>query len=167
MTRIITAKHKHFRSGILILLFIFLDLISKYLVINTLDGVFHVFPGIISLEITRNPGIALGLFTWAASIIPYIIPLGIGVVFFFYWKTSPDKTWEFYGYVCILGGATGNYIDRLITGTVTDFIRLDFFGRFFPYIFNVADVIICTGVGCILLQLILDIRSNSDASGPV
>ncbi len=153
------------KAGLIILFFIFLDLASKHLVVTYLDDTLKIIPGILSLEKVQNPGIALGMFARAGAVIPYLIPVGIGIVIYFFWNTPPGKSWEFHGYAFILGGAVGNYVDRLLTGTVTDFIRLDFLGRLFPYIFNVADIIICVGVGLIILQLILDIRRKTDAPG--
>lgn len=46
------------------------------------------------------------------------------------------------GFLLILAGAVGNYVDRLARGYVVDFIRV-------PYwpVFNVADVLVVVGVG--------------------
>lgn len=53
------------------------------------------------------------------------------------------------GFGLILGGATGNIIDRLTVGQVTDFLEFTFIS--FP-VFNVADALIDTGLGIILLK---------------
>ncbi len=158
------ACNNYIKAGILLVLFIILDLLTKWLVISYLDDIIRPLPGVISLEKTQNPGIALGMLPGAQNILPFVIPVGIVIIAFFLWKTPPSKPWEFYGYVCILGGAIGNYIDRILNGKVTDFIRMDFLGHLFPYIFNVADIIICTGVGFVILQLILDMRRKSHVS---
>jgi signal peptidase II len=55
----------------------------------------------------------------------------------------------FAGIGAVLGGATGNLLDRLARGGVVDFVDL----RVWP-VFNVADAAIVTGVGLLLLAVV-------------
>jgi signal peptidase II len=58
---------------------------------------------------------------------------------------------------CILGGAVGNVIDRLLHGYVVDF--LDFYwGRWHFPAFNVADAAITVGAGLLILDELLRVR---------
>ena len=57
---------------------------------------------------------------------------------------------DLYGYSFILGGTTGNGIDRIFRGYVIDFINLDFIN--FP-VFNIADISINIGFILILFSL--------------
>jgi signal peptidase II len=50
----------------------------------------------------------------------------------------------------ILGGATGNLIDRAIRGRVIDFMRAHYYDLNYP-VFNVADSAITIGVALIVL----------------
>lgn len=50
----------------------------------------------------------------------------------------------------ILGGALGNFIDRLLYGKVTDFLDFYIFGYDYP-VFNVSDI--CVNIGTILLAI--------------
>ena len=50
----------------------------------------------------------------------------------------------------IIGGGTGNIFDRIVFGSVTDFLHIDF-GLFKTGIFNLADVSIMFGTACILV----------------
>lgn len=71
--------------------------------------------------------------------------------------------WEQLGYGCILSGALGNGIDRLLAGEVVDFfdfrlLRVPVFSlqtfdlQWIPFpIFNVADICINIGVVCLLI----------------
>jgi signal peptidase II len=59
-------------------------------------------------------------------------------------------------YGLILGGATGNLIDRVIYGYVIDFIEVKIFNYNFP-IFNLADSFI---VIAFILLLIIEIRKD-------
>ncbi|HXN48456.1 MAG TPA: signal peptidase II [Bryobacteraceae bacterium] len=58
------------------------------------------------------------------------------------------------GLALILGGAVGNLYDRVIPGTVTDFLEL-YVGSFRWPAFNVADSAISIGAGLVLLDLLL------------
>lgn len=60
----------------------------------------------------------------------------------------------------VIGGALGNAFDRLFYGYVIDFYHFHV-ARFSWYIFNLADVAICVGVGLLLLEGLL---GRSDAS---
>ena len=55
------------------------------------------------------------------------------------------KNIEVLGYVCILGGAVGNFLDRIQNGSVLDFIIVNYNQIYFPAIFNVADILISFG----------------------
>lgn len=68
--------------------------------------------------------------------------------------------------VCILGGAVGNVIDRLLYGYVVDFLDFHwswlsplFTGGHFPA-FNIADSAITLGAGCLILDEILRVRRS-------
>lgn len=57
--------------------------------------------------------------------------------------------------VCFLiGGGMGNIYDRIVYGSVTDFVHLDLV-LFRTGIFNLADVSIMIGIGLMLVQTIL------------
>ena len=61
----------------------------------------------------------------------------------------PFQSWTAcVGLGAALGGATGNLIDRLRRGTVTDFIDL----RLWP-VFNLADAFIVAGLGVVLWSI--------------
>ncbi|MEZ0307860.1 MAG: signal peptidase II [Ramlibacter sp.] len=58
---------------------------------------------------------------------------------------------------CILGGAIGNVVDRLLHGYVVDFVQVHWAGWYFPA-FNVADSAITVGAACLILDEILRVR---------
>ncbi|MEO1127008.1 MAG: signal peptidase II, partial [Cyanobacteria bacterium J06639_16] len=67
------------------------------------------------------------------------------------------------GYGCVLGGALGNGIDRMLAGQVVDF--LDFRLINFP-IFNLADVFINIGIVCLLISAFFYSDNGSPSGGP-
>ena len=58
---------------------------------------------------------------------------------------------------CILGGAVGNVIDRVLYGYVVDFLDFHWAGMHFPA-FNVADSAITVGAMGLLLDELLRVR---------
>lgn len=53
---------------------------------------------------------------------------------------------------CIIGGGLGNLYDRILFGSVTDFMHIDL-GFFQTGIFNMADVSVMVGMGLLLMHL--------------
>jgi signal peptidase II len=60
---------------------------------------------------------------------------------------------------CILGGAIGNVIDRLLHGYVVDFLDFHLRSWHFPA-FNVADSAITIGAACLILDELLRVRRS-------
>jgi signal peptidase II len=60
---------------------------------------------------------------------------------------------------CILGGAIGNVVDRLMHGYVVDFLDFHWNGMHFPA-FNVADCAISVGAMCLILDELLRVRKT-------
>ena len=58
---------------------------------------------------------------------------------------------------CILAGALGNVMDRLLYGYVVDFLDFHWRGMHFPA-FNVADSAITIGAACLILDELLRVR---------
>ncbi|MDO8448516.1 MAG: signal peptidase II [Rhodoferax sp.] len=58
---------------------------------------------------------------------------------------------------CILGGAIGNVIDRIMYGYVVDFLDFHWLNWHFPA-FNVADSAITIGAACLILDELLRVR---------
>lgn len=107
-----------------------------------LDRFFH-------LTLVQNQGIAFGLFQGAEKALLVVITLSIGLLVVFGLRTGSGRWLTQWGIGLILGGALGNWIDRIRVGAVIDF--LDF--RIWP-VFNFADTAITVGVGLFLLELL-------------
>ena len=63
-------------------------------------------------------------------------------------KSDPVKR---YTLLLVLGGALGNFFDRLIYKAVPDFIDFHV-GNFHWFIFNVADIFITSGVVLLIIK---------------
>ena len=89
------------------------------------------------------------------TLLPLIV-LGFGVGFLFIKNNLPKPV--ILGFTFVMGGGIGNIYDRLVHGTVTDFLHIDF-GIFHTGIFNLADVSILLGVFIVLLDSVVNGRT--------
>lgn len=111
-----------------------------------------VIPGIVNLVYTRNPGGAFGLLKDAPAEVRFAVLLVIsalvaGVLAYMIWRGASGR-WVL---AAILGGAIGNLYDRLLFGSVTDFVQV-FIGSYEWPSFNVADSAISVGAVLLLLS---------------
>lgn len=129
---------------LLTIVVILIDQISKFFVVKFLyQGQLDIIPNIFSLTYVENYGTAWGLFAEFNAVIQVILPIVIiGILMYFSYTSKSNSDIVFSTF--ILGGAIGNYIDRMMRGFVVDF--LDF--KVWP-VFNFADVMIV--IGCILM----------------
>jgi signal peptidase II len=72
-------------------------------------------------------------------------------------KSHPGQRLFSFAMACILGGAIGNVIDRLVYGYVIDFLDFHLRSWHFPA-FNVADAAITVGATCLILDELLRVR---------
>ncbi len=111
----------------------------------------------------NNTGAAFGLLPTAGTIFT-VVALGVSVAIVYYFPRVPETQVVVRVALALqLGGAVGNLIDRMLLGTVTDFISL----ASFP-VFNVADASITVGVALLLAAMwVQDRRSRTqvDAEG--
>ena len=124
-----------------------IDLVSKLLVSNLMEvsESIKIINNFFYLTYVRNTGAAWSIFannTWFVLVVSGLIILGI--VFYIY-KNKPQDKLEKVAYGLVLGGASGNFIDRIVYGYVIDFFDMYIFGYDYP-IFNMADIFIVVGV---------------------
>ena len=157
---------------IIFALLIFFDQFTKYLAVLKLgeSGKYDVIPGFISFEmlLNGNTGGAWGIFS-GKMVFFYVITLVFAaVIVFFIYKANKAQIVEFASsevnyklirhfqmfemiLVCLLGGAFGNFIDRIRLHYVIDFLSFQFID--FP-IFNVSDCIICISIVFLFICII-------------
>jgi signal peptidase II len=86
------------------------------------------------------------------SVLPlFILGVGLGILFL---KTNMPR-YMVLGFACVIGGGIGNIYDRVVHGSVTDFLHIDF-GFFQTGVFNMADVSVLTGVLIVLINSYLE-----------
>ena len=89
----------------------------------------------------------------------FFTAIGVAATVFIVWmlRSHPGQKLFSFALACILGGAVGNVVDRLIHGYVVDFLQFHWAGWYFPA-FNVADSAITIGAVCLILDELLRVR---------
>jgi signal peptidase II len=120
----------------------------------------------LDLLLTRNSGISFGLFNGAIGPNAMVFSLAAVAVVavLIYWLSRVETVFLAVAIGLIIGGAVGNVIDRLLDGSVIDFLDFHIGSWHWPA-FNVADSAICLGVVAMLLEGLLFRRSGSQAKG--
>jgi signal peptidase II len=85
------------------------------------------------------------------------IGLGAAAFIIYLLRSHAGQRLFSFALACILGGAIGNVIDRLLHGYVVDFLDFHWAGYHFPA-FNVADAAISVGAACLILDELLRVR---------
>ena len=109
----------------------------------------------LNIYLIWNEGIAFGLFSLDDNYLYNILTLIILIVIIIIlYLVAKNKGFKRYSLIFILGGATGNFFDRIFYKAVPDFIDFHI-GNFHWFIFNVSDIFITIGVICMItLELI-------------
>lgn len=142
---------------LLIFLIVAVDQITKFLINKSiiLYGLHVVINNLLYLTHYENNGVAFSLLQNKRLI---FIPISIAVllVMGYFFTKSRNKLCKI-SLLFITSGATGNLIDRILKGSVTDFIEIHLGSIALP-ILNIADLFIISGT--ILLAYYLLFESN-------
>lgn len=89
----------------------------------------------------------------------FFTAVGIAAAIFIVWMLRSHAGQKLFSFAlaCILGGAIGNVVDRLLRGYVVDFVQVHWHGWYFPA-FNVADSAITVGAACLILDELRRVR---------
>jgi signal peptidase II len=150
----------------LIALIVFLiDQGTKYLIATRLEIAeqIPVIKDFFIITSHRNRGAAFGILEgqqWFFIVITVIVVAGI-----VWYLNKARKTRKLLptALALVLGGAVGNFLDRILNGEVVDFLMFNFGSYTFP-IFNVADSCIVIGVGLIILDTLLDVKGEQEVT---
>jgi len=119
-------------------------LITSGMGLNTVN---EVIPGLLDIVYFRNTGSAFGIMRGASSLKTVLMTLlTIGAIIFIAFLAHRSRdAFQAIAASLISGGALGNLIDRLIGGSVVDFIDVHIGAYHWPA-FNLADSAISIGV---------------------
>ena len=148
----------------LIALIVFLiDQGTKYLISTRLElhEQISVIGNFFLITSHRNRGAAFSILQdqrWFFIIITVVVVVGI---IWYLNKARTNRKLLPLALSLVLGGAIGNFLDRLVSGEVVDFLMFSFGSYTFP-IFNVADSSIVIGVALIILDSLRDLKGGEE-----
>jgi signal peptidase II len=117
-----------------------------------------VVPGFLDLTHVRNTGAAFGFlntadFPFKMVVIPVIATAALIAVGMYQANLGHHQLAARIGLALIIGGAAGNLLDRIATGSVVDFVDV-YWRAYHFWAFNVADSAITVGVVIMILDTI-------------
>ena len=142
------------------LIILFCVLLDRYtkneVIINFSENVFFI-NNFINIDLIWNTGIGFGFLSTESSLIYNLVSALVGavIVILCYFTIISEVTDKLI-YAIIIGGAIGNFYDRLIFNAVPDFIDLHY-DRYHWFTFNVADIFITL---CIIIFLTNEFLKN-------
>jgi len=151
---------------VLIIILFLIDRISKIYILklaelnNAVD--IYITP-YLNLYLIWNKGVAFGLISFDDQFIYNLITFVIALIIItLIVVTAKSKDIKKYFYMMIIGGALGNFFDRVYYSAVPDFIDLHV-GNFHWFVFNIADIFITIGVICLITaEMITDKNINNE-----
>ena len=148
----------------LIALFVIaIDQVSKWIIVKEMElgESIPIIDNVLYITSHRNRGAAWGILEnkmWFFYVITVIF-----VIFILFYMKKYAKTDKLLGISLglILGGAIGNFIDRVVRKEVVDFIHTYIFSYNFP-VFNIAESALCVGVALIIIQTLLEGKNTKE-----
>ena len=145
-------KKENFYLLIVVLIIFSLDRYSKNVIMkNFSENVFYI-NDFVNFDLIWNTGIGFGLLDFNSEFIYKSITILIAflIILLIYFASISDK-YDSIVFAIIIGGALGNFYDRVTINAVPDFIDFHF-GQFHWFTFNVADIFITIGVILFLMK---------------
>lgn len=142
---------------VIALIIIGIDQLTKWIVIKTMElgEQITIIENFFYLTSHRNSGAAWGILQGQMMLFYIITIIVVIVLVYFMQKYAKNDKLLAISLSFILGGAIGNFIDRLIQQEVVDFFDFVIFGYDFP-IFNIADSALTIGVILCIIAMIID-----------
>jgi signal peptidase II len=140
-----------------------LDQWTKWLIIENMElgESIPIIDSFFYITSHRNTGAAWGILEGKMWFF-YIITIIVVFALLYYLKKSVNEGVLFrFSLALMLGGAIGNFIDRVIRQEVVDFIHTYPFGYNFP-IFNIADSSLVIGVALLMIYMVKEERKTKE-----
>jgi len=147
-------------------LIVLIDQITKWLVVSYMDlgERFPLIDGFLYFTSHRNRGAAWGMLQGQLWLFYAITVMVIIYIIYYWYRNGRGNRILEMALALLLGGAAGNFIDRLFRREVVDFIDVYIFSYDFP-IFNVADSALTIGVIMLFCYLFWEERKAKKVKG--
>ena len=145
-------KNYFFNYFILIFSIFLIDQISKYFVINIFENQINeiYLTSFLNFQLIWNEGIAFGLLSFDNNLYYNLVTLLIFFIIIILLFLIKSQSQYPYLYSMIVGGALGNFVDRIRFSSVPDFIDFHI-SNFHWFVFNIADIFVSLGVFCLII----------------
>ena len=144
---------------LLTLMVLLLDHLTKYLVSIRMElrGSIEIIPGYLRLSYVRNSGVAFGFFqdldmAWKPYLLGGLAIVAVVVIVIYSWRMPADRSFLQGALALTMGGILGNFADRIMNGSVVDFIEVHVNDSFHWPTFNIADSAITLGIAMLLID---------------
>jgi len=145
----------------LALIILIVDQFTKFLILGSYRlGDSTTITSFFNIVRAHNTGAAFSFLAAASGWQRWLFTgIGVAATVFIVWMLRSHAGQKLFSFclACILGGAIGNVIDRLLHGHVVDFLQVHWAGWYFPA-FNVADSAITIGAVGLILDELLRVR---------
>ena len=117
-----------------------------------------IVPGLVDFTHVRNTGAAFGIlnaadFPFKTVVIALVATVALIGVALYAANLAPHQRVARAGLALIIGGAAGNLIDRVVAGSVVDFVDV-YWRTYHFWAFNLADSAISIGVSLMILDIL-------------
>ena len=144
----------------IILLIFGLDRYSKIEIINNFSDTSVYLNDFLNFDLIWNTGIGFGLLKSNTALFYNLISILIGlVVIILFFLALRSKSFDKIIYSIIIGGALGNFYDRVFYNAVPDFIDIHY-RNFHWFTFNIADIFITVGIIALIIYDFFKINKN-------
>jgi len=145
-------------------LFVFaLSQLGSYLIDSNLPiRETYVVNSVLHITHVRNFGGVFGLFQGAGNIFSIVSGIVIVLFVFFVYGYNDYNVFHYICFGLVLGGGASNICDRMIYGSVIDFIDVQGI-PYWHFVFNTADVMIHLGVWPIMLMSMIGKKVEESA----
>ena len=153
-------KIENFNFLLIILIIFALDRYSKIEIIKNFSDKAFNYNSFLNFDLIWNTGIGFGLLKSNTALFYNLISILIGlVVIILFFLALRSKSFDKIIYSIIIGGALGNFYDRVFYNAVPDFIDIHY-RNFHWFTFNIADIFITLGIIALIIYDFFKINKN-------
>ncbi len=139
-------KKENFYFFLIVSVTFLLDRFTKNKIIGNYSDSAYYVTNFLNFDLIWNTGIGFGLLNFDSSLFYNLISVLIAIVILFlFFLALKSPKFDKIILSLIVGGAIGNFYDRVFYKAVPDFIDLHF-NDFHWFVFNVADIFITVGI---------------------
>lgn len=143
-------------EAVIIIASVLIDRFTKIWAVNTLQNLPNMhttlIPGVLDLRYVENTGAAFSMMRGMRWLFIPITMVIIAVLAFYLLRNrKQEKIYTRVALACVIGGALGNLIDRILYGYVVDMFEPTFMNF---AVFNVADIFVTCGTAALVIIIL-------------